>query len=155
MTVSRRFRRRRTARRLALKSAASAAVLAAAALLPAGASAHEAWNALQQAVAADAEEVDDGLPGEEGAFLLSSFDVVSALVVAGRVDEARDRFEWLCSRAGPLGLFSEEMAADGTALGNYPQAFTHLALITAAVNLDSAGDGEALHAWAERYRENR
>ncbi|AHY47656.1 Glucoamylase and related glycosyl hydrolase [Rubrobacter radiotolerans] len=94
-------------------------------------------------------EVDDGLEGPEGAFLLSSFDLVSALVLAGRVEEAGRRFEKLLTFAGPLGLFSEEARPDGTALGNYPQAFTHLGLIQAAVNLDMAGDREALHAWAE------
>jgi hypothetical protein len=50
--------------------------------------------------------------------------------------------------AGPLGLFSEETSPDGEALGNYLQAFTHLALIEAAMNLDAAGDEEALHGWA-------
>ncbi|MEV2236775.1 glycoside hydrolase family 15 protein [Micromonospora sp. NPDC049891] len=93
---------------------------------------------------------DDGLPGEEGAFLLCSFELVSALVLAGRRDEAHEVFAQLLGYAGPLGLYSEQLAADGTALGNYPQAFTHLALIEAALNLDGAGDREALHAWAGR-----
>ncbi|MDG4795837.1 glycoside hydrolase family 15 protein [Micromonospora sp. WMMD1082] len=93
---------------------------------------------------------DDGLPGEEGAFLLCSFELVSALVLAGRRDEARKVFDQLLGYAGPLGLYAEQLAADGTALGNYPQAFTHLALIEAALNLDGAGDREALHAWAAR-----
>jgi GH15 family glucan-1,4-alpha-glucosidase len=97
----------------------------------------------------DPRVVDDGLPGEEGAFLLCSFDFVSALVLAGRVEEARERFERLIARAGPLGLFSEEMDASGTMLGNFPQAFTHLALIDAALNLDARGDREALHEWAK------
>ncbi|WP_431728437.1 glycoside hydrolase family 15 protein [Verrucosispora sp. TAA-831] len=93
---------------------------------------------------------DDGLPGEEGAFLLCSFELVSALVLAGRRDEARKAFDQLLSYAGPLGLYAEQLDADGTALGNYPQAFTHLALIEAAINLDEAGDRDALHAWAAR-----
>ena len=93
---------------------------------------------------------DDGLPGEEGAFLLCSFELVSALVLAGRRDEAAELFDQLRAYAGPLGLYAEQLAADGTALGNYPQAFTHLALIEAALNLDAAGDRDALHAWAER-----
>jgi alpha,alpha-trehalase len=92
----------------------------------------------------DTDEVDDGLDGGEGSFLLSSFELVSALVLAGRVEEAQDRFEWLCSRASPLGLYSEEMAGDGAFLGNLPQAFTHLALVEAAVNL--AGADEAAGA---------
>ncbi|MFD6952096.1 glycosyl hydrolase [Nocardiopsis sp. TSRI0078] len=95
----------------------------------------------------DPERTDDGINTPEGAFLLCSFDMVSALVLAGRTDEARERFEGLCGRAGDLGLHAEEMAADGTMLGNFPQAFTHLALIEAAVNLDGATDREALHDW--------
>ncbi|UCM88200.1 glycoside hydrolase family 15 protein [Streptomyces marincola] len=92
----------------------------------------------------------DGIEGPEGGFLLCSFDMVSALVLAGRHEQARRRFEALCARAGRFGLFAEEMTADGTMLGNYPQAFTHLGLIEAAMNLDAAQDREALHAWAGR-----
>jgi GH15 family glucan-1,4-alpha-glucosidase len=103
----------------------------------------------------DAEEVDDGVGGPEGAFLMSSFDVVSALVLAGRVEEAGRRFERLLRYAGPLGLFSEEATSDGTALGNYPQAFTHLALIQTAMNLDAAGNEDELHAWATRQASAR
>ncbi|MFD2765394.1 glycoside hydrolase family 15 protein [Micromonospora eburnea] len=95
--------------------------------------------------------VGDGLPGEEGAFLLCCFELVSALVLAGRRDDARGVFDQLCGYAGPLGLYAEQLAADGTALGNYPQAFTHLALIEAALNLDGAADRDALHSWAERH----
>jgi GH15 family glucan-1,4-alpha-glucosidase len=98
----------------------------------------------------DTAVVDDGVRGSEGAFLLASFEMVSALVFAGRVEEAQQRFDWLLSHAGPLGLYAEQMDASGRALGNYPQAFTHLALIEAAVNLARAGDGEALCAWALR-----
>ncbi|MET9297232.1 glycoside hydrolase family 15 protein [Streptomyces sp. NPDC003077] len=98
----------------------------------------------------DPEVTDDGLAGPEGGFLLCSFDMVSALVLAGRRDEARRRFDALCARAGPLGLYAEEMTADGTMLGNHPQAFTHLGLIEAAMNLDGAEDEEALHSWASR-----
>ncbi|MDO3705080.1 glycoside hydrolase family 15 protein [Micromonospora sp. C28SCA-DRY-2] len=95
---------------------------------------------------------DDGLPGAEGAFLLCSFELVSALALAGERKPARQLFDQLSAYAGPLGFYSEQLAADGTALGNYPQAFTHLALIEAALNLDAAGDRDALHAWAERSR---
>ncbi|WBB80384.1 glycoside hydrolase family 15 protein [Micromonospora sp. WMMD882] len=94
--------------------------------------------------------VDDGLPGEEGAFLLCSFELVSALVLCGRQQDARVLFDQLMSYAGLLGLYAEQLAPDGVALGNYPQAFTHLALIEAALNLDLAGDRDALHAWAVR-----
>ncbi|WP_067487500.1 glycoside hydrolase family 15 protein [Actinomadura hibisca] len=98
----------------------------------------------------DPEQTNDGVNGPEGAFLMCSFDMASALVLAERPEEARRRFEELCERGGPLGLFSEEMDEDGVMLGNYPQAFTHLALIEAAMNLDVSGDKEALHSWAER-----
>ncbi len=93
---------------------------------------------------------DDGLPGTEGVFLICSFELVSALVLAGRRDEAAEVFDQLSRYAGPLGLYAEQLAPDGTALGNYPQAFTHLALIEAAVNLDGAANREALRAWATR-----
>ncbi|WP_067603313.1 glycoside hydrolase family 15 protein [Nocardiopsis listeri] len=96
----------------------------------------------------DPEETDDGIGTSEGAFLLCSFDMVSALVLAGLTDEARRRFEVLCESTGELGIQAEGMTADGTQTGNHPQAFTQLALIEAAVNLDTAGDGEALHRWA-------
>ncbi|GIJ23541.1 glycoside hydrolase family 15 protein [Micromonospora lutea] len=95
-------------------------------------------------------KADDGLPGTEGAFLLCSFELVSALVLAGRRDEAHEVFAQLLKYAGPLGLYAEQLDADGTALGNYPQAFTHLALIEAALNLDGASNRDALHAWASR-----
>ncbi|MEU5865180.1 glycoside hydrolase family 15 protein [Nonomuraea sp. NPDC047529] len=97
----------------------------------------------------DPETTRDGVDGPEGAFLMCSFEMVSALVLAGRTAEARDRFETLCARAEPLGLFAEEMTGDGHMAGNYPQAFTHLALIEAALNLDASGTVEALHDWAE------
>lgn len=98
----------------------------------------------------DPVATDDGIGAPEGAFLLCSFDMVSALTLLGRTDDARKRFETLCAQAGRFGLFSEEMTADGTMLGNYPQAFTHLALIDAAMNLDHAGRHEALHEWADQ-----
>ncbi|MFE9244982.1 glycoside hydrolase family 15 protein [Nocardiopsis sp. NPDC006938] len=101
------------------------------------------------------EETADGIGTPEGAFLLCSFDLVSALVLAGREAEASRRFHRLCATVGGLGLLSEEMAPDGTLLGNFPQAFAHLALIEAAVNLEGSGGGEALHAWARGRAENR
>jgi GH15 family glucan-1,4-alpha-glucosidase len=87
-------------------------------------------------------ESDDGLRGGEGAFAICSFWLVSALVRAGRVPDARRRFETLCARASELGLYAEELAPDGM-LGNFPQAFTHLALIQAAVELDGGLRAEA------------
>jgi len=82
---------------------------------------------------------EDGLEGGEGTFTLCSFWLVDNLAMQGRVDEARSLFERLVSYAGRLGLFSEEIDGDaGRALGNYPQAFTHIALINSAHNLRRA-----------------
>ncbi len=82
---------------------------------------------------------EDGLDGREGTFTLCSFWLVDNLAMQGRVDEARSLFERLLSYAGRLGLFSEEIdTASGMALGNYPQAFTHIALINSAYNLKRA-----------------
>ena len=80
--------------------------------------------------------MDDGLPGDEGAFLLCSFWMVEALAMLGRVDEAVQRFTELLACAGTQGLLSEEVdPANGTALGNYPQAFSHIGLINSAARL--------------------
>ena len=82
---------------------------------------------------------DDGLEGEEGTFAICTFWLVDNLAMQGRVDEARSLFERLSTYAGRLGLFSEEIDAKGNrALGNYPQAFTHIALINSANNLRKA-----------------
>jgi GH15 family glucan-1,4-alpha-glucosidase len=89
------------------------------------------------------EETADGLPGEEGTFNICTFWLVEALTRAGRVnparlDEARLMFEQMLGYANHLGLYAEETGPSGEALGNFPQAFTHLALISAAFNLDKA-----------------
>ncbi|HVU69093.1 MAG TPA: glycoside hydrolase family 15 protein, partial [Ktedonobacteraceae bacterium] len=82
---------------------------------------------------------EDGLEGGEGTFSLCSFWLVDNLAMQGRVDEARALFERLVSYAGRLGLFSEEIdGEEGRALGNYPQAFTHIALINSAYNIGRA-----------------
>jgi GH15 family glucan-1,4-alpha-glucosidase len=78
----------------------------------------------------------DGLRGDEGTFSMCSFWYVEALARAGRVREARLAFEKMLTYANHLGLYSEEISSTGDQLGNFPQAFTHLALISAAVNLD-------------------
>jgi GH15 family glucan-1,4-alpha-glucosidase len=82
------------------------------------------------------EASPDGLRGEEGTFSICSFWYVEALARAGRVDEARLAFEKMLTYANHLGLYAEEIGPSGEALGNFPQAFTHLALISAATNLD-------------------
>jgi GH15 family glucan-1,4-alpha-glucosidase len=78
----------------------------------------------------------DGLEGEEGTFSICTFWYVEALARAGRLDEAQLVFEKMLTYANHLGLYAEEIGPSGEALGNFPQAFTHLALISAAINLD-------------------
>jgi GH15 family glucan-1,4-alpha-glucosidase len=91
----------------------------------------------------DPEASPDGLAGAEGTFSLCSFLYVDALARGGRVDDARFAFEKMLTYANSLGLYSEEIAATGDQIGNFPQAFTHLALIEAAVTLDKALDASA------------
>jgi GH15 family glucan-1,4-alpha-glucosidase len=78
----------------------------------------------------------DGLTGHEGTFSMCTFWLVDALARAERLDEARFIFEKMLGYANHLGLYSEEIGATGSALGNFPQAFTHLGLISAALHLD-------------------
>ena len=89
------------------------------------------------------EHAPDGLMGEEGTFNMCTFWLVEALTRAGRtdpkkLDEARLMFERMLGYANHLGLYAEETGPSGEALGNFPQAFTHLSLISAAFNLDRA-----------------
>ena len=82
------------------------------------------------------EETDDSMSGKEGTFLICSFWLVSGLAVIGEVQRARDLMEKLLRVASPLGLYAEEFdAATGRHLGNFPQAFSHLALIEAAARI--------------------
>lgn len=88
-------------------------------------------------------EAGDGLDGVEGTFNICTFWLVEALTRAGRTDhtrlnQARLMFEQMLGYANHLGLYAEELGPSGEALGNFPQAFTHLALISAAFNLDRA-----------------
>ncbi len=85
---------------------------------------------------------NDGVSGSEGAFLVCTYWLINDLCRAGRLDDARQRFEDLLRFASPLGLFSEEIDfQNGALLGNYPQALTHIGLINAAVLLDRAEKG--------------
>ncbi len=91
----------------------------------------------------DPAATPDGLSGQEGTFNMCSFWLVEALTRAGRTDperleDARLLFEQMLGYANHLGLYAEQTGASGQALGNFPQAFTHLALISAAFNLDRA-----------------
>ena len=94
----------------------------------------------------DVDRTDDGLSGEEGTFNICSFWLVEAMTRAGRfdrtrLDKARLMFEKMLSYANHLGLYAEQTGHSGEALGNFPQAFTHLALISSAFNLDRALSG--------------
>lgn len=91
----------------------------------------------------DVSETDDGLSGEEGTFNICTFWLVEALARAGKsdrsyLDKARLMFEKMLGFANHVGLYAEETGFRGEGLGNYPQAFTHLALISAAYNLNRA-----------------
>jgi GH15 family glucan-1,4-alpha-glucosidase len=82
------------------------------------------------------DETDDGMSGKEGTFLICSYWLVSALTVVDETDRARDLMERLVRIASPLGLYAEEFEVDTARfLGNFPQAFSHLALIEAAGRL--------------------
>jgi GH15 family glucan-1,4-alpha-glucosidase len=78
----------------------------------------------------------DGLQGEEGTFSICTFWYVDALARSGRLEQARLTFEKMFTYANHLGLYAEEIGLTGEQLGNFPQAFTHLSLINAAINLD-------------------
>ncbi len=95
----------------------------------------------------------DGLQGHEGTFSLCTFWYVDALARSGRLAEAGLVFEKMLTYANHLGLYSEEIGITGEQLGNFPQAFSHLSLINAAINLDyqmdhGAGDVEPVLARA-------
>jgi len=91
----------------------------------------------------------DGLEGREGTFSMCTFWLAEALARAGRIEEARLTFEKMLGYANHLGLYGEEIGLTGETLGNFPQALTHLALISAAVNISRAMDGasEGVAQW--------
>jgi GH15 family glucan-1,4-alpha-glucosidase len=89
------------------------------------------------------ELTPDGVGGEEGTFSMCTFWLVECLTRAGRLEESRIIFEKMLTYANHLGLYGEQIGPAGEALGNFPQAFTHLALISAAYNLDKALGGGA------------
>lgn len=86
----------------------------------------------------DPEEAPDGLAGREGTFTMCTFWLAESYTRAGRLEDARFLFERMLGYASPLGLFAEETGPTGDMLGNFPQAFTHLALINSAFILDRA-----------------
>jgi GH15 family glucan-1,4-alpha-glucosidase len=86
----------------------------------------------------------DGIPGDEGAFVLCSFWLVDNLVGQGRVEEAEELYASLCARASPLGLLSEQIdPSTGELIGNFPQAFSHIGVIVSGVNIARAKAGGA------------
>jgi GH15 family glucan-1,4-alpha-glucosidase len=89
----------------------------------------------------------DGLQGSEGTFSLCSFFFVDSLARAGRLEEAQYAFEKMLTYANHVGLYSEEIDPSGRQIGNFPQAFTHLALIHAAIDLDAALNVGARHVF--------
>ncbi|CAN5483516.1 glycoside hydrolase family 15 protein [soil metagenome] len=86
--------------------------------------------------------LDDGLPGVEGTFVFCTLWMVSALAMSGQVDKARERFELVLAHATDLGLLAEEIdARTGEQLGNFPQAFSHVGIIKAALDIQAAMEG--------------
>ena len=95
----------------------------------------------------DHAKSDDGLPGEEGSFLACSFWLVDNMLLQGRRDDARQLFERLLSLRNDLGLLAEEYDTRlGCQVGNFPQAFSHFALIDSALNFTSRGRAEGLES---------
>jgi GH15 family glucan-1,4-alpha-glucosidase len=90
----------------------------------------------------DPEASPDGLAGAEGTFSMCTFWYVDALARSGRLDDARLIFEKMLTYSNHLGLYSEEIGPTGEQLGNFPQAFSHLALINAALRLDACLQGQ-------------
>ena len=104
------------------------------------------WHWTHSRPSASANQTALGVSGEEGTFNICTFWLVEAMTRAGqfdrrRLEEARLMFEKMLGYASHLGLYAEETGSSGESLGNFPQAFTHLALISAAFNLDRALGG--------------
>jgi GH15 family glucan-1,4-alpha-glucosidase len=98
------------------------------------------------------EQTDDGLSGEEGTFTICSFWLVSALAEIGELTRARALCENLLARASPLALYAEQIeATTGRHLGNFPQAFTHLALINAVVHIIRAEQQQQARAFEHEF----
>jgi len=89
------------------------------------------------------ERFDDGIGGREGTFNICTFWLCDNLNLQGETGRARELFERVCRSANDLGLLSEQTDVEYGMLGNFPQAFSHLALINSAVNIERAGQSEA------------
>jgi GH15 family glucan-1,4-alpha-glucosidase len=95
------------------------------------------------------QESPDGIPGDEGAFVLCSFWLADNLTAQGRVDEAEELYTSLCARANPLGLLPEQIdPVSGEFMGNFPQAFSHIGVIAGGVNLARASTASLAMAGA-------
>ena len=112
-------------------------------------------KAIEEALAEDAFvyryrnlETQDGLEGEEGSFTCCSFWLVECLARAHQLEKARSYFDKLLRHSNHLGLFSEQIGRDGHQLGNFPQALTHLSLISAAISLERALSGTPAEPWS-------
>ena len=97
----------------------------------------------------------DGLAGDKGTFSPCTFWYVDALARAGRLEEARLTFEKMFTYANHLGLYSEEIGSTGEQLDDFPQAFSHLSLISAAVNLETISSTTAPGRWTKPRRHRR
>jgi len=114
-----------------------------------------AWLATLDAIGAELSDDalvmrydrDDGLEGQEGSFAACAFWYVECLARAGRIEQARMNMEKLLAYGNHVELYAEEFTSKAELLGNFPQAFTHLALISAATYLDGAIDGDRNHPW--------
>ena len=85
----------------------------------------------------------DGFKGQEGTFISCAFWVASCYGLIGRMEDAMPLFQRLLGRSNDLGLFSEEIdAGDGSALGNFPQGFTHMSIVNGAVHLQRLAEGK-------------
>jgi GH15 family glucan-1,4-alpha-glucosidase len=89
----------------------------------------------------------DGIPGGEGSFTACSFWYIESLARAGELEKAQLLFEKMLGYANHVGLYSEQLGPNGRHLGNFPQAFTHLALISAATYLDRVLSGTDEAVW--------
>ena len=102
---------------------------------------------------ADADVSVDGLPPGEGAFLLTTFWLVDNLVMLGRLDEARTRFDGLLALRNDVGLLAEEWDVKAERMvGNFPQAFSHVGLLNTAGNLARGAEGPAMRRAEGRVR---
>ena len=115
-------------------------------------------NAIEQELVSDslvyrynASAAPDGLEGQEGTFCMCSFWYVEVLARSGHLQKARFFFEKMLSYANHLGLYAEELGPNGEHLGNIPQGFTHLGLVSAALHLDKLLDHQSMQRGSKTF----